>query len=146
VPLRCNTAKEVSGDFVDIRAIIGLVEEIRWYRKGMPRMARRKGSKMDNVDCACLHISNFLRALVLFKALLTFSDFPLTPTNVPLLVYNFCDADKETDKSEYGAPRTSNLASAHPVLSAKLLCMNYDESNYLQSPSKHQLNYSEHLQ
>jgi hypothetical protein len=29
VPLRCNTVKEVKGDFVDIRAVMGLVEEIR---------------------------------------------------------------------------------------------------------------------
>ena len=42
---------------------------------------------------------------------LTFSAFPLTPTNVPLLVYNFWEADRETDKREYGAPRTSNRAS-----------------------------------
>lgn len=42
----------------------------------------------------------------------TFSALPDTPTNVPLLVYSFCDADNETDKREYGAPRTSNLASA----------------------------------
>lgn len=62
----------------------------------MPRTALRKGSKMDNVDCA-------------------FSAFPLTPTNVPLLVYNFWEADRETDKREYGAPRTSNRASAGSV-------------------------------
>jgi hypothetical protein len=30
VPLRCNTVKEVSGDLVDIRAVIGLVDRIRW--------------------------------------------------------------------------------------------------------------------
>lgn len=59
----------------------------------MPRAALRNGSSMESVDCA-------------------FSAFPLTPTNVPLLVYSFCDADKETDKREYGAPRTSNRASA----------------------------------
>lgn len=52
VPLRCNTVKEVSGDLVDIKAVMGLVEEIRWYRKGIPSAARRKGSRMDKVDCA----------------------------------------------------------------------------------------------
>lgn len=45
--------KEVSGDLVDIKAVIGLVEDILWYRKGMPKGARRRGSSMDNVDCAC---------------------------------------------------------------------------------------------
>jgi hypothetical protein len=30
VPLRCNTVKDVSGDFVDIKAVIGLVEDILW--------------------------------------------------------------------------------------------------------------------
>jgi hypothetical protein len=29
VPLRCNTVKEVMGDLVDIRAVIGLVEVMR---------------------------------------------------------------------------------------------------------------------
>jgi hypothetical protein len=29
VPLRCNTVKEVKGDFVDIKAVIGVVDEIR---------------------------------------------------------------------------------------------------------------------
>jgi len=62
----------------------------------MPTTALRNGSSRDNVDCV-------------------FSDFPLTPTNVPLLVYSFCEADNETDKREYGAPSTSNRASAGSV-------------------------------
>jgi len=49
--------KEVRGDFVDIKAVSGLVEEIRWYRKGMPRVARRKGSSIERVDCALNTIS-----------------------------------------------------------------------------------------
>lgn len=53
VPLRCRTVKEVSGDFVEISAVIGLVEEIFWYRKGIPRTARRIGSRIDRVDWAC---------------------------------------------------------------------------------------------
>lgn len=53
VPLRCNTVKEVIGDFVDIKAVIGVVEEIRWYKKGRPRAARRKGSRRDRVDWTC---------------------------------------------------------------------------------------------
>ena len=50
---------------------------------------------------------------------LTLSAFPLTPTNVPLLVYNFWDADNETDRREYGAPRTSNRASEDGTVSAR---------------------------
>jgi len=30
---------------------------------------------------------------------------------VPFLVNSFCDADKETERREYGAPRTSKRAS-----------------------------------
>jgi hypothetical protein len=52
VPFKCNTVKDVRGDFVDIKAVMGLVEDIRWYKNGMPRTARRKGSNIDSVDCA----------------------------------------------------------------------------------------------
>ena len=52
VPFRCSTVKEVSGDFVDIRAVMGVVEEIRWYKNGIPRTALRKGSRIESVDCA----------------------------------------------------------------------------------------------
>jgi len=114
VPLRCNTVKEVRGDFVDIKAVSGLEEEIRWYRKGMPRAARRKGFSIERVDCALKTIS---KRSSLELSILTFSAFPLTPTNVPLLVYSCCDADNETDKREYGAPRTSNLASVQLLIS-----------------------------
>ena len=43
---------EVRGDLVDINAVMGLVEETFWYRKGIPRGARRTGSRRDRVDCA----------------------------------------------------------------------------------------------
>lgn len=43
--------------------------------------------------------------------LCTFSAFPLSPTKVPLLVYSVWEADREADRSEYGAPRTSKRAS-----------------------------------
>jgi hypothetical protein len=52
VPLRCSTVKDVRGDFVDISAVMGVVEEIRWYKKGIPRTALRKGSRIESVDCA----------------------------------------------------------------------------------------------
>ena len=77
----------------------------------MPRGALRKGSRMDNVVCALDRISIQLSILERIYLELTFSAFPLTPTNVPLLVYRFCEADNETDKREYGAPSTSNRAS-----------------------------------
>jgi hypothetical protein len=44
-------------------------------------------------------------------ALPTLSAFPLKPTSVPRRVYKFCDAESETERSEYGAPTTSNRAS-----------------------------------
>jgi hypothetical protein len=52
VPSRCNTENEVIGDFVEMSAVNGVVEDMRWYRKGIPRAALRKGSSIDNVDCA----------------------------------------------------------------------------------------------
>lgn len=51
VPLRWRTVNEVMGDLVDIMAVIGLVEVMRWYKKGMPSAARRKGPSMESVDC-----------------------------------------------------------------------------------------------
>ena len=41
----------------------------------------------------------------------TFSGFPPRPTNEPLLVYRFWDAERNTERRENGEPRTSNLAS-----------------------------------
>jgi hypothetical protein len=52
VPLRCSRVKDVRGDFVDISAVMGVVEEIRWYKKGIPSAALRKGSRIESVDCA----------------------------------------------------------------------------------------------
>lgn len=52
------------GAFVDIRAVTGLVEEIFWYKKGMPTGARLKGSRKDKVERM-------------------FSELPLRPTRVP---------------------------------------------------------------
>jgi hypothetical protein len=77
---------------------------------------------------------------------ITFSAFPLTPTNVPLLVYSFCEADNETDKREYGAPRTSNRASTvYPCIS-RLYQTISETFPDLQDPSTHQLSFPEHLQ
>lgn len=41
----------------------------------------------------------------------TLSAFPLNPTKVPRRVYRFCEAESDTERSEYGAPTTSNRAS-----------------------------------
>ena len=42
--------KVVVGDFVETRAVNGLVDDILWYRNGMPSAALRKGSRMESVD------------------------------------------------------------------------------------------------
>lgn len=44
--------KEVVGDFVAMSAVIGLVDDILWYKKGMPRAVLRKGSRIERVDWA----------------------------------------------------------------------------------------------
>lgn len=36
-----------------MRAVMGVVDEMRWYRKGIPRGARWMGEKRERVDCAC---------------------------------------------------------------------------------------------
>lgn len=54
LPSRCTTTSELMGDFGPIRAVYGVVEEVRWYMKGMPKKARRKGSSRERVDTACL--------------------------------------------------------------------------------------------
>jgi hypothetical protein len=41
----------------------------------------------------------------------TLSALPLNPTSVPRRVYRFCEAESDTERSEYGAPTTSNRAS-----------------------------------
>lgn len=45
------------------------------------------------------------------KELHTLFALPLNPTNVPRRVYRFCEADSDTERSEYGAPMTSKRAS-----------------------------------
>ena len=66
---------------------------------------------MDNVDSVYWYLHQW-RAFSLDCSRYTFSAFPLTPTRVPRLVYRFCEADNDTERSEWGAPSTSNLASA----------------------------------
>jgi hypothetical protein len=41
----------------------------------------------------------------------TFSGFPFNATRVPRLVYRFWEAERDTERREYGAPRTSKVAS-----------------------------------
>ena len=59
--------------------------------------------------------------------ILTFSGLPVTPTNVPRLLYSFCEADSDTESNEYGEPMTSNLASAthHSASPAPSTCSNW---------------------
>src|SRR5271169_6037575 len=45
VPSSWRIANEVRGDFVAMRALMGVVEVIFWYRNGMPTRARRKGER-----------------------------------------------------------------------------------------------------
>lgn len=45
---------------------------------------------------------------------LTFCALPDTATNVPRRVYSLCEADRDTERREYGVPNTSNLASKAP--------------------------------
>lgn len=52
------------GDLVETSAVTGVVEEIFWYRKGMPTGARLNGSRKARVDKV-------------------FSDLPFRPTKVP---------------------------------------------------------------
>ena len=146
VPSRCSTVKEVRGDFVDINAVIGLVEVIFWYKKGIPRAALRNGSSMDNVDCAYVGISLIKYSISSTNSYeLTFSAFPLTPTKVPLLVYSFCDADNETDKREYGAPKTSNRASTITNQISNLVYSIFKRAKYLQYLYTSQLSCSGYL-
>lgn len=53
VPSRCITTKELIGDLLEMRAAIGLVEDIFWYKNGMPKAAPLKGLRIDKVDRTC---------------------------------------------------------------------------------------------
>lgn len=51
----------------------------------------------------------------------TLSAFPLNPTKVPRRVNRFCEAESDTERSEYGAPTTSNRASVALICQSILL-------------------------
>lgn len=109
VPSRLTVVIEVKEALVDISAVTGLVEEIRWYRKGILRNALRKGSSIESVETAW---ETFHQQRIEARELHpTFSAFPSTPTRLPRRVYRIWDADSETESSENGDPRTSNRAS-----------------------------------
>ncbi len=71
------------------------------------------------MDCAwrmaCQHGSMavwyFQRGRGLGQGRRTFSTLPATDTSVPRLVYSRWDAERVTERIEYGAPSTSNRAS-----------------------------------
>ena len=50
VPSRRTIENVVVGDLVATRAVMGEVEEMRWYRNGTPRKARVNGERRDRVD------------------------------------------------------------------------------------------------
>ena len=50
VPSRRRIENVVVGDLVATRAVMGDVEEMRWYKKGTPRKARVNGERRDSVD------------------------------------------------------------------------------------------------
>lgn len=50
VPSSWRMAKDVRGDFVAMRALMGVVDVIFWYRNGMPTRARRNGESMRRLD------------------------------------------------------------------------------------------------
>ena len=52
VPSRCTTVMEAFVFCVETRAVIGVVEEILWYKKGILRRARLKGANIDRVETA----------------------------------------------------------------------------------------------
>ena len=50
VPFRCNMAKDVRGDLVEMRAVTGDVDVSLWYKKGMPTRARRSGERIRSAE------------------------------------------------------------------------------------------------
>jgi hypothetical protein len=96
VPSSCRIAKEVRGDFVVMRALMGVVDVIFWYKKGMPTRALRTGERIRRLETVL-------------------SGVPERPTKEPRRVWRSCEGDSETERREYGDPSTSNVASAHGV-------------------------------
>lgn len=86
--------------------------------KGTPNGAREMGFSNDSVDCAYNIIVNIIVNTPVphgrphHQRSLTLSGFPATATSVPRRVYSLCDAERETESSEYGEPMTSKRASS----------------------------------
>jgi len=93
VPSSCRMVNVVSGDLVDISALMGELDVIFWYRNGIPISARRTGLSRRNVE-------------------MVLSGSPENPTRVPRRVYRSCEGERETERREYGEPRISKEASA----------------------------------
>lgn len=92
LPSRLTVTMLETGDLVETRAVTGVVEEIFWYKKGIPTGARLKGSRKERVESV-------------------FSDLPLRPIRVPRRVKRVCEAERETERRDMGVPRTSKCAS-----------------------------------
>ena len=78
--------------------------------KGMPKMARLKGSRRERVETACNSVSIGMEVMKQVPSH-TFSGLPLKPTKVPLREYRFWEADMDAESREKELPSTSKRAS-----------------------------------
>lgn len=82
VPSRWRIAKVVCVDGVEIRALIGVVEVMRWYRKGIPVRARRKGVSRRRLE------------------IVLSGELEERPTSVPRRVCRGCEGERVTERRE----------------------------------------------
>lgn len=92
LPSRLTVTMLEMGDLVETSAVTGVVDEIFWYKNGMPTGARLNGSRKERVDSV-------------------FSDLPFRPIRVPRRVKRVCEAERETERRDMGVPMTSKCAS-----------------------------------
>lgn len=81
VPSNCRIANVVSGDLVEMRALIGEVDVIFWYRNGIPTSARRTGFNKRRDEMVS-------------------SGVPANATKDPRRVKRSCEGDNVTERSE----------------------------------------------
>jgi len=96
-PSRFIVEKDEEVVLVPTMAVRGDVDEIFWYRKGIPSGRRLMGERRERVD-------------------ITFSIEPVRPSSVPRLVYSVCDGERFMERREKGEPRTWNEASGVLVI------------------------------
>lgn len=132
-PLRFTTANEVVGDRTETRAVTGLAEETcivlsnclvqstgskcfipsdRGKAHPEGPCGRVRGRSTSKPPIAITNCQRIIQSYITHHSELhTLSALPLSPTNVPRRVYRFCEAESDTERSEYGAPMTSKRAS-----------------------------------